>query len=289
MDINAKPITMKNYFIYLLVAILTLSSCEEDTFVYDAENGQTLVEFANTSAVIATPEEGASTMVDVFVTTKSSSDRTVSVEVDPASTAPSGSYQISDIMIPAGAFKGTMEISSSFDALPEQGTTSLIINITGVENSEAIVEKGTFTVDLFRKCPIVLEELVGTWSGPGSWSEDEGYETKITTFLNDDGELMMNGMAFEWFTGWWGEVIVTNEAVKVDVDLETGEITIPEQFYITSTYNGDPQPSYNIKATGMVLNACQKTLEIYPVFIQGGSAIDGTAWGSKFKETIQLN
>lgn len=273
----------------LLMFLAVLVSCEEELVVYDVDNGQTLAQFSKASASLATPEEGASTEVEVRVTTKSSQERTVEVSVDESSTATADQYTISNLVIPAGSFVGTVTVSANFDALPEEGSSVLVLNIDDIAGSNAVVEKGTFTVEMFRKCPIVLSEFVGKWQGQGAWGNTSlGYTTEVETFLNEDGELMMNGLAFQWFQGWWSEVIVTNEAVKVDVDLETGEITIPEQFYITSTYNGDPQTPYNLKGTGMILNACQKTMEVRPVFVQGGSNIDGTAWCCPFVEVIQL-
>lgn len=279
---------MKKLFVF--IAMLGLfASCEEELVVYDVENGQTLAQFSSNSATVPTPEEGAETSVIVLVTTASEQDRQINVSVnEEASTASADQYTVSALTIPAGSYEGTVTISANFEALPEQGSTTLVLELDGVGSGETLVEKETFTVEFFRKCPIVPSELVGTWSGEGSWSAEFGYTSEIETMMID-GELYMNGLAFQWFQGWWGEVIVTNEPVKVDIDVETGEITIEEQFYITSTWNGAPQPAYNMKATGQILNACEKTMEIYPVFVQNGSDIDGTAWASQFKETVKLD
>jgi hypothetical protein len=273
----------------ILGIVLLLTACaEEELPVFDTENGQTLAQFSTTSVSLATPEEGASSEVSVTVTTKSASDRMINVAVDPTSTATAGQYNISDLTIPAGSFSGTFTISSSFNALPESGTSNLILILESIGSQETIVENGVLNVDMFRTCPIVLEDFVGTWSGPTSWFDTEGYTTEIETTIVD-GELYMNGMIFQWFQGFWGEVIVTNTPVKVDVNLETGEFSISEQPYIISTYDGAPQPAYNLTATGTILNSCDKTLEIFPVLIQGGSPIDGSAYGPLFSETISLN
>lgn len=283
---------MKNSIFKLLFLVslpLTFISCEEELEVYDVENGQTLAQFSQASASLPTPEAGASTTLDVLVTTVSSADRAIEVSVDESSTATTDQYVLSDLVIPANSYVGTITITGNFDAIPETGSSNLVLNLESIANGETLVEKGTYTLELFRKCGIVLSDFVGTWTGDGAWGNTSlGYETEVVTFLNEDGELMINGLAFGWFQDWWGEVIVTNDPVKMDVDLETGEITIAEQFYITSTYNGDPQPSYNLKGTGMVLNACLKTMQIKPVFVQGGTAIDGTTWGPVFVENISL-
>ena len=84
-----------------------------------------------------TPAEGASITVDVFVTTKTDSERTISVEVDPSSTATADQYSISGLTIPAGAFGSTLTITSNFDALPEVGRANLVLNLVDVSGSLA--------------------------------------------------------------------------------------------------------------------------------------------------------
>lgn len=262
-----------------------ITSCEDNDIPQIGPGDPTLVQFAENSVVLATPEEGTSEEVEVIVTTRSSSERRVEVEIDPASTATADQFNVSDLVIPADSYTGTITITGNFDAIPESGSSNLILNITGMEGEEEfIIENGTLNVELFRRCSITLDQLVGTWSGTDSW----GYPTEVETWLNDDGELMMNGILFGWFQDWWGEVIVTNDPVMVDVDLETFQITIPEQPYLTSTWNGDPQPPYNLEASGRIVNSCERIIEINPVLIQDGNAIDGSAYGPAFEEVIQL-
>jgi hypothetical protein len=282
-----KKIIYKIPVLLFLVAVLV--GCESDPVIYDSENAQALAQFSSSSLSIGTPEDGASAEAEVTVSTVSSQDREIQVEVDPSSSATTDQFSVSNLVIPAGSYSGKITITSNYDALPENGSANLVLNLVDIAGSGAVVEKGTLKVELFRECAIVLSDFVGKWQGQGSWGDTSlGYTTEVETFLNEDGDLMINGLAFQWFTGWWGEVIVTNEAVKMDINAETGEITIDEQFYITSTWDGEPQPTYYLKATGKVLNACEKTMEIRPVFVQGGSAIDGTAWCCPFVEVIQL-
>lgn len=279
---------MKNIIykgVFLLSVLFMITSCEQNEIPQIDTNGPTLAQFSNTSAVLATPEEGASTQVEVVLTTKSSSDRVINLEIDPSSTATSDQYTVGELIVPANSYLGILDVTGNFDALPESGSRNLILNLTGVDgNSDIFLANSTLNIEFFRKCAIVLEDFVGTWSGKDSWD----YNTEVVTFLNDDGKLMINGLLFGWFGDWWGEVIVTNEAVELNVNLDTGEITIPEQFYITSSWNGAPQPSYNLTGTGKILNSCQKTMEIRPTLLQDGSAYDGSAWGPRFLESIKL-
>ena len=269
---------------FLLLGVVILSSCEDNDIATIGENEPTLAQFSNTSLTLATPEEGITREVDVILSSTSSQDRSINVEVDTASTATPDQYEISDVVIPAGSYRGTMTISGDFDAIPESGSSDLILNITDVEGEEAIIENGTLNVEFFRRCAITLDQLVGTWSGTTAW----GYPTEVETWINEDGELMMNGLTFGWFQDYWDEVIITNTPVRVDVDLETFEITIPEQPYLTSTWGGDPQDPYSIRASGEIVNSCERIIEIRPVLVQDGAGIDGSSDGPAFVERIQL-
>jgi len=290
---------MKKYikiFSLLIAFSLVLSSCDknDELVIFDVDNGQTLAQFGQTAAVMPTPPDGVTQIeVSVLVTTVSSSDRLVSILVDDTvdNPASSDSFTISQITIPANSYIGTMTVQSHYDAIPEEGTTFLVIKLTGVESAaNPVFEKETITIDLFRECPIELSDFVGSWSGDGIWSVFFGYPTEIWTSIDPaTGDLLMNGIGFGWFSGWWGEVIIDNASLIVDMDIETGEFVIEEQYYITSTWNGSLQPTYNMKATGKILNSCQKTMEVFPIFIQGGSEYDGVNFGGvTFVETVYL-
>jgi len=282
---------MKNILklLFVFVLMLTFSSCEHDPEIFDAVNGQTMAQFSSSSATLPTPEAGASTSVDVLVTTVSTVSRSISLTVNSASTASSDMYSLSSLEIPANSHVGTITITSNFNALPQTGSVMLVLDLIAVGSSGSVVENNTFSVEMFRKCPIVLSELVGTWSGVGSWSVYFGYPSEIVTAIDGSGNLTMNGLAFGWFQGWWGEVIVDNSPLIVTMDTESGEFTIEEQYYISSTWNGSPQPTYNMFATGRILNSCERTMEVSPVFNQEGTIHDGTAWGVPFYENVQLD
>lgn len=274
----------------VLLVVGTLVGCEEDPLLYDVDNGQTLAEFSSASATLPTAEEGGSTTVEVAVSTRSSQDRTIEVEIDEEeTTATPDQYELSGLFIPANSFVGTVTIDSDFEALPASGSAYLTLNLIGIEGSDASITHDTFEVELFRWCTTTLDEYVGTWSGPGSWSEHFGYQTEVETFLNDDGELMMTGLSHQWIQGWWGEQIIAEAPVKVDVDLETGELSIAEQYHLTTVYDGD-EYKYTVRATGAILNSCEKVLQINPVLIIEGDVVNPAAYGGvPFKETIQLD
>ena len=167
---------MKKYLYILFASLGLLISCDEDVVIYDTENGQTLATFSTTSINLGVPVEGASVEVDVNVTTKTDSDRNIVVDVDPASTASSDQYTISNLVIPAGTFVGTLVIVANFEALPEEGATSLVLNLTDVSGSNDItLSNSTLTVSLFRECDSA--PTPGVWTINMADSYDDGWQT----------------------------------------------------------------------------------------------------------------
>ena len=139
-----------------------------------------------------------------------------------------------------------------------------------------------------------LSSFVGEWEGTGSWSEIFGYTTEIVTTLDANGDLWMNGVAFQWFEGWWGEVIVSSSAVKLDVDQATGIFTIAEQPFVETTYEGAPQAPFGLSGSGTFSGVCAATpaIEIFAVLHQPGgyaAAFNGTEFGGPpFLENVTL-
>lgn len=145
----------------MVAVILVTSSCDkkDELIVFDNINGQTMIQFSSSTLTLATPAEGYSAEVNVLVTTVSDVDREITIEVvpqidpDKVSATPD-QYTISNLVIPAGSYSGTVTITSNYDNLPENGSTFLTIKLTGLANSSAYVDKGTINAEFYRKCPI---------------------------------------------------------------------------------------------------------------------------------------
>jgi len=152
---------------------------------------------------------------------------------------------------------------------------------------------GTYTFEeVGEKSSVDFSPYVGTWSGEATWYAYFGYTSEVVTTLDANGDLWINGIAFQWFQGWWGEVIVTNSPVKItSFDPCSGNFEIAEQFYITSTYNGAPQPEYGLSAEGYITeDNGVVSMVIYPTFHQGGGTFNGPEFGGiPFVETLTLD
>tara|TARA_R110001632_G_scaffold139164_2_gene254918 strand:- start:439 stop:1239 length:801 start_codon:yes stop_codon:yes gene_type:complete len=220
---------MKKY-ILIIAVLFAFVSCEEENIVFDSENGQTFANFSESSILVPTPTQGASTTVDVFVTTKSDSERTISVEVDPSSTATADQYTISGLTIPAGAFGSTLTITSNFDALPEVGRANLVLNLVDVSGSNDLVLKDSpLALEFFRECPITP----GDWIINMSDSYGDGWQTDaatggagLTITLND-GTIFEVGLCSPYGSAA-GTFLGDGECTPNDGSEGTATITIPE-------------------------------------------------------------
>ncbi|MBL4745578.1 MAG: hypothetical protein JKY08_04355 [Flavobacteriaceae bacterium] len=196
-----------------------------------------------------------------------------------------------EVIIPAGEFSAEILITPIDNDIVD-GDLELTLELskdntvaTGLGGEGLNFANRTFTL-LDNDCPIILEEFVGAWQGKDSW----GYETQITTALYGEGKLTMRGIGFEWMKESWDEIIIEDFPVVLDINLETGQIVIEEQLLMSTTYKGALQPPYYVKGTGKVISPCSKIIEIEYILVQPGFdwEFDGTKWGPKFKETIQL-
>lgn len=292
---------MKNIFkliFAIIIASISFTSCDEevafDALVSAPETGATYyMQFKNASKSLETTVNNDGDLVDIetsivvaLMGMPLSTDLVIPLKVDPSTTISSDMYTLSatSITIPAGQSSGSVILKSVVEKMPIAEHMKLVMTIDAGEHNAAMGT--TLNYDMFRidYCYTVLEELVGeNWSGIDTWE----YPSEVVTYI-EDGKFMINGIGFGWFQDWWGEVIVTNTPLVMDVNEVTGEFTIAEQPYIVSTWGGDPQPAYGLSGSGKI-DACNKVITLNYVFHQSGGTFDGSAWGEKFKEVITLD
>jgi len=291
---------MKNIFKILFVFIaasVLMVSCEEEetnfaklTMEPDANAGY-YVQFKNASKDLETAVDNDGNLVDIETTIDValmgmplSQDLNIPLKVEGETTMGADMYTLSatSVTIPAGKSSGSVTVKSVVDKMPVAEQKKLVLSVDAGANNAPTGTKLTYDMYRIEYCMTVLEDIVGEWGGTDSWD----YKTEVVTSL-EDGKFIINGLGFGWFQDWWGEVIVTNTPLVMDVNTVTGTFEIAEQPYIVSTWNGDPQPAYGLSASGKI-DACNKVLTIDYQFHQGGEPIDGTAWGPKFKEVITL-
>lgn len=151
--------TMKKYILGTLAALgLLMGSCgDEEVVIFDVDNGQTLGAVTNgAEQTLPVPDTGDTAIIRVGVTTVSNTDRAVSISVNQElTTAAPAEYTIdpASLVIPAGEYEAEIRIDANFDAIPETGVTSLVVNIDDIQGADILEGQLTHQVNFFRFCP----------------------------------------------------------------------------------------------------------------------------------------
>ncbi|QWX83073.1 DUF1735 domain-containing protein [Cellulophaga sp. HaHaR_3_176] len=173
---------MKKYILILSV-LFAFISCEEESIVFDKENGQTGVSFATTSYNLTIPSEGVAIEIPVNVTTVSSSDRTFNVSIDDSSVGASENYALaSTVTIPAGAYSAVLAVSLNFEPLVDEEVYSLVLNLTPIEGGVAFDE--TATITYFKELPcndIVVTVNTDAFGSETSWEITDASGAVVAT------------------------------------------------------------------------------------------------------------
>jgi hypothetical protein len=277
---------MKNIIRYILIFViggLVLSSCEEKlsnwdamTNGYDKNNTTYYIQYLNATASYETaidpdgnPTNIVTTVAVTLLGAPQASDVTVKLLEDPSSTLTSDMYTLSSnsITIKAGKTSGSVDLVALADKMPEDETLKLVFDMDAGGAEAATANQLNYDMLRIKFCPLTdLNELVGSWAGFDSWN----YATEVVTSLEGE-KFMIDGLGVGWMTDWWGEVVVTQTPLEATMNPD-GTLVIDEQPYMTTTWNGDPQPAYSVSGSGKWDN-CKKTLLIDYVFIQGGEAL----------------
>ena len=239
--------------------MLLLTSCEEDLVIFDSVNGRSFATFQEFSPSLITFNPAADTdnVYTVSVSTVSSSDRNVSVTVDPASTLDPSFYTIQSLTptIPAGEFSADIVVTTFASAVfPEAGSV-LILNLESVQGAEVDASLGSilsYTLDFTVECPSV--DIAGV-VGVGA--------TVLENELLTDGflaPLEAGGLTREVIAGP-GENQITildgvgfngSEDIVLDVDPVSGNVSYAGSPDAIFFFNG-PDPINYTTVTGRVL------------------------------------
>ncbi|MFH0758813.1 MAG: DUF1735 domain-containing protein [Bacteroidota bacterium] len=283
------------YILIFVIGGLVMSSCENvetnwDNMTNDFDKNSTTyyIQFLNASAYYETaidadglPTNITTTVGVALLGAPQASDVVVTLVPDQSSTMTSSMYTLSSnsITIPAGSTSGSVQLVALADKMPEGTALDLVLNMDagGAEASSAY--QLNYTMKRIKFCPLNdLNDLVGSWSGSDDW----GYPTQVVTFLDGDN-FMADGFCVGWMGDYWGEVITEQIPLVLTMN-PNGTIVIDNQYYMSTTWNGAPQPTYGISGTGKWDN-CEKTMIIDYNLHQ---PYDGDVL-TTFQEVISLN
>ncbi len=277
---------MKKIIKYLLIFVIGgvfLSSCEQPesnwnamTKDYDKSNTTYYVQFLVSEGSFQTaidangdPENIVKTIGVALLGAPQASDITVTLSKNNSSTIGDNMWSLSSntITITAGSTSGSVTLTALASAMIEDETVTLVLDMDagGAEASSAV--QLNYSLNRIKFCPLdEMNDLVGSWKG----TDSEGNPSQVVTSLDGD-KFMIDGLNVGWMEGYWGEVIITQTPLVMIMN-PNGTLEIELQEYMTTTWNGDPQPAYSVAATGKWDN-CKKTLVIDYDLYQGGGVL----------------
>jgi len=277
---------MKRIIKYLLILVIGgafFTACEQPesnwntmTNDYNKSNTTYYVQFMQSSGNFQTaiddngaPENIVQPIAVSLLGAPQASDVTVTLSKNSSSTMGDNMYSLSSntITIPAGATSGSVILTALAAEMVEDETVTLVLDMDagGAEATSAF--QINYNLKRIKFCTLDdLNDLVGSWKG----TDTEGNPSQVVTTV--DGEtFFIDGLNVGWMTGYWGEVVVTQTPL-VTIMNPNGTLEIELQDYMTTTWNGDPQPGYSVSATGLWDN-CKKTMVIDYDLHQGGGVL----------------
>jgi len=143
----------KNKYITIIMLAFILVSCEEDLIRYTGGNPASY-SFKNETQVIGVCEP--TQQVAVESTIKTDSDRSITVSIDEeASSAETDEYSFSSfqVVIPAGKFIGTTEITVDFAEVPDNIERELVLNLE-IPSNGTLNTRGNTTIEYASACAL---------------------------------------------------------------------------------------------------------------------------------------
>jgi hypothetical protein len=129
---------------------------------------------------------------------------------------------------------------------------------TAANGKSSAVDSVSVTVSAY--CSYNAQTLIGNLPGMDGRNGADYVSQAVVSSGGSDALFGITGLAFEWMFDYWGETITSSEVVNMELDPLGLFITIPEQDYLTTLWNGAPY-SYKIAGTGLV-NACTGDITI---------------------------
>jgi len=241
---------MKKHILILFSLSLAFFACEDtEEAIY---TGESLSYFTNGTSGNYYVQDIDDNFFEIIVgiTDASTSDRTVSVSVDPASTVPADQYTLDDLFIPSGSNIGSIKVYGDYDSVVSG--TSLILNLDSVQGSNVATFDNVYTLDFYQFCPFVRDEFLGTWD-----ADEEGYTVYPVNVTAGTlpNEIIISNV-------WDSDPNSTTSVYLDDSDPSNFVLDFPDYtenyLYDHATYG----PAYIDNAYG-TFDACTKTIDMY--------------------------
>lgn len=216
---------MKNLFKLLAVALLLNSCGDFEPVIYDNQNGPALAFFnaSKTNLEVVIDDVGTAE-IQVGVSTLSSSDRTVTVEVvdGDVTTADPSTYSFNgSVTIPANSYFGTLTIDG-IDNGVETSKETIGLKITSADG--ATPSSSTHIVDIFQVCPVPDDFFTGMYLIEQVSAQVDGYSLSHNSIV----EVTANGASRQFQTEAYISYCAGN-FFTFSVDLSCNQLIVPSQ------------------------------------------------------------
>ncbi|MGD9978591.1 MAG: Calx-beta domain-containing protein [Bacteroidales bacterium] len=179
-------------------------------------------------------------------------------------TAPDGKYYVRASFYSAMQFDDPVNVDLALDFAQEGVFTSsedfvTLVNTATSElcgyqiNLVEIVKSGkTYTITKTGNIQFEFDnaDFVGTYDGTdGSYKSgrDWRFSNPVTLALSGD-DVTLDGLCYAWLANIWGETVTASTPVVITFNTD-GTLTIADQPYVTTDYEGSPY-NYSISGTG---------------------------------------
>lgn len=271
---------MKKNILTLIFSILLLTACKEELKIYDPGVG--FIQMESTSVVNLTEADSDGVYISIIYGGETN-DEGINVVFDVTSEDPTR-YEVTPnngiVEIPAGQFSTEIFIKPIENILVD-GDLEVLVSLNSSSSKPiGIAGEGINSVSkviniIDNDCPIIFEDMVGVYNGKDNWYSSVGgpLSTKITNTY-DGTTFQITGLGFAWLANpaYWGEEVISEGAITVEIDPITGVFDIPYTYTATTLYNGAPY-DYYVKGSGKYYS-CSDAFEIeYELFYPGNDPV----------------
>lgn len=187
---------MKKVLLTFIIAFTAFSCSDAEPEVYKASDGSLAYFTSGTSGSFFIQEvPNPEFLIEVGITTASSSDRSFSISIDPEeTTATVSQYTIeqSSLFIPANSNVGYIKVIGNYENALTSGS-KLVINLESVENGLLANFDTTYTLNIYQFCPFQVSDFLGSWN-----ADEVGYavyNSNFTAGANADlNEIVMSNI-----------------------------------------------------------------------------------------------
>ncbi len=270
---------MKKFIkLFALATVLIFTSCEEQENV-QLDLGEGFVQFASVSSSI--PEED-STPLNISVLYGGNADSNTNginvkftlegVDANRVSITPADG----NLTIPAGEVSADITVETIDNIIVDGNLDFTIVLSTEGDKPVGIagqnLKNSAYTVTVIdNDCPIVLSDMQGKYSGTDNWYASVGGPLNVSFTSTFDGtDFLTTGLGYAWLSNpdYWGEPVVAEGQVKLEIDPITGDVTIPYQYTATTVYKGTNY-DYYVEGSGKYF-PCPDKFEIEFLLYYGG-------------------